>query len=95
MSIGLAVNEFVSNAMKHAFPPGHDGVIDISFQRDGADHVLRMADNGVGVPVGFDIKGNKGLGLRVMNSLAQQLRGSLIHESSAKGTAFILRFPAL
>jgi two-component sensor histidine kinase len=95
MSIGLAVNEFVSNAMKHAFPPGHDGVIDISFQRDGADHVLRMADNGVGVPADFDIKGNKGLGLRVMNSLAQQLRGSLSHESSAKGTAFILRFPVL
>jgi two-component sensor histidine kinase len=94
MSIGLAVNEFVSNAMKHAFPPGHDGVIDISFQRDGADHVLRMADNGVGVPADFDINGNKGLGLRVMNSLAQQLRGGLSHESSGTGTAFILRFPA-
>lgn len=95
MSIGLVVNEFVSNAMKHAFPPGHDGVIDISFRSVGTDHVLRMADNGVGVPAGFDITGNTGLGLRVMNSLAQQLRGKLAHESSGAGTVFILRFPAL
>jgi two-component sensor histidine kinase len=94
MSIGLVVNEFVSNAMKHAFPPGHDGVIDISFRSVGADHVLRMADNGVGVPAGFDINGNTGLGLRVMNSLAQQLRGKLTHESSGAGTVFTLRFPA-
>jgi two-component sensor histidine kinase len=95
MSIGLVVNEFVSNAMKHAFPPGHDGVIDISFRTEGIEHVLHMADNGVGVPADFSIDSRKGLGMRVMTSLAQQLRGRLTHESSAKGAVFAIRFPIL
>jgi two-component sensor histidine kinase len=95
MSIGLVVNEFVSNAMKHAFPPGHDGVIDISFRTEGIEHVLRMADNGVGVPADFSIDSRKGLGMRVMNSLAQQLRGRLSHEGSANGAVFVIRFPIL
>jgi two-component sensor histidine kinase len=94
MSIGLAVNEFISNAMKHAFPSGHDGVIAVGFHSEGGAHVLRMADNGVGLPADFDIKATRGLGMRVMVSLAQQLGGTLDHDSGPSGTSFTIRFPA-
>lgn len=94
MAIGLIVNEFISNVMKHAFEPGMEGVIDISFRSDGNDHVLRLADNGRGVPPNFDINSTKGLGLRVMNSLAQQLGGTYSQEDVTVGAAFLVRFPA-
>jgi two-component sensor histidine kinase len=94
MAIGLAVNEFIANAIKHGFPPGHDGVITISFHDDAdGTHVLRMADNGVGLPADCDIKAGKGLGMRVMTSLAQQLGGTLEHAGTGPGTQFVLRFP--
>ncbi len=94
MAIGLAVNEFISNAIKHGFPADHEGVITIAFRDEGGDHVLRMADNGVGLPEDFDIKGGKGLGMRVMSSLAQQLGGTLEHGQAAPGAVLTLRFPA-
>ncbi len=92
MAVGLAVNEFVANSMKHAFPDGREGTITIVFQTDGDDHVLRMSDDGVGMPMGVDPHG-KGLGLRVMTSLAQQLGGSFTHDADLPGTVFTLRFP--
>lgn len=93
LAIGLAVNEFVANAMKHAFPPGGEGVIDISFREDGDHYVLHMADNGVGLPPGTDAKSAKGMGLKVIHSLAQQLGGAVDHDPRVAGTAFTIRFP--
>jgi two-component sensor histidine kinase len=94
MSIGLAVNEFIANAMKHAFPPGHDGAIRIGFHTESGEHVLRLSDNGVGVAEGVDVRNSKGLGMRVMNMLAQQLGGTMDFQSSNAGTYFTIRFPA-
>jgi two-component sensor histidine kinase len=95
MAIGLAVNEFVANSVKHAFPAGHDGIITIAFCVQGDDHVLRMSDNGVGVPSDFTIDHRKGLGMRVMRLLAHQMGGTLAHEAGNPGTVFELRFPAV
>jgi two-component sensor histidine kinase len=93
MSIGLAVNELIANAMKHAFPPGHEGRITASFRTEDHDHILCIADNGLGLPAGFDVKDTKGLGMRVTNSLAQQLGGALTYDSGKEGTSFTIRFP--
>ena len=45
----LVTQELVMNAIKHAFPDGRSGRIEITLDRDGADHaVLSVADDGVG-----------------------------------------------
>lgn len=93
LAIGLAVNEFVANTMKHAFPGDRAGVIEISFRADGDHYVLRMADNGVGLPSGMDTRTAKGMGLKVIHSLAQQLGGAVDHDTGAQGTEFTIRFP--
>ena len=92
MVVGLAVNEAIANAMKHAFGPEDQGVVRVTFRsEDGTAH-LRIADNGRGLPAGFDPARSSGLGMRAMHGIAQQLAGTLSHASGADGTAFAIAF---
>jgi two-component sensor histidine kinase len=92
MTLGLAANELISNAMKHAYR-GREGTIHISLKQEGDDAVLTVRDNGAGLPADFGTGTSQGLGLRVLGMLATQLRGALAHVSDNKGTSFTLRFP--
>jgi two-component sensor histidine kinase len=76
---GLLVNELVSNALKHAFPGERAGEVWVELQplSDGPALRLRVADNGVGLPAKFDLKGLKSLGLELVDTLARQLHGAL------------------
>ena len=89
MALGLAVNELVANAIKH----GDANRIAIGFKTKDDHAVLRVTDDGPGLPADFDPKASKGLGMRVLNSLAQQLHGTLMHEKGSQGTSFTIRFP--
>ncbi len=93
--LALIINELVTNAMKHAFPDGRSGEIRISLQErsdrsrpvttnqdQGPAYELIVADNGAGLPVGFDPKNQKSLGLQLVTMLVKQLGGSLAFESS-------------
>ncbi|HZV54457.1 MAG TPA: histidine kinase dimerization/phosphoacceptor domain -containing protein [Rhodocyclaceae bacterium] len=92
---GLAVNELITNAFKHAFPDERNGEITIGLvaaEEDGKV-LLTVADNGVGLPPDFNLGAAKSLGLRLLPLLADQMRGSVTIDSS-NGSRFELRFPA-
>jgi PAS domain S-box-containing protein len=90
----LILNELVTNALKHAFPGGSEGLIEVTLRHDGADHVLlEVRDNGAGMPPGIDVNTSRSLGLRLVSSLARQLGGS-VEIVRGPGTAFRIRFPA-
>ncbi len=47
--LGLLITELVSNALKHAFPPGTGGVLRIALERPGPEGLrLEVADAGLG-----------------------------------------------
>jgi two-component sensor histidine kinase len=52
---------------------------------------LTVADNGIGLPSGFDLKKQKSLGLQLVTMLARQLDGKLTIESKG-GTAVTITF---
>jgi PAS domain S-box-containing protein len=90
---GLAVNELVTNAFKHAFPAERQGTITVSLAGgEGNEVVLTIADDGIGLPSDFDINTIKSLGLRLVPLLTEQLQGTLTIDGSA-GSSFALRFP--
>jgi len=93
---GLIINELLSNCLKHAFPEGRKGEIDLTLvpadieRRSGYD--LIVSDNGVGLPEGLDIRNTKSLGLQLVMTLAEhQLQGKLDLDRSG-GTSFHLHF---
>ncbi|MBL1176982.1 PAS domain S-box protein [Pantanalinema sp. GBBB05] len=90
---GLIINELVSNALKYAFPESQLGDIWIELQSNqDQTWTLRVRDNGVGVPPGFDINNTRSLGMTLVQGLVEQLEGSLSIEST-QGSDFSIVFP--
>jgi len=89
---GLIVNEVLSNAFKYAFPGGKPGEVQIELRRDpdGMVH-LRIADDGIGLPRGWDWETSPTLGLRLVRTLARQIEANM-QVNGDDGTAFSIAF---
>jgi PAS domain S-box-containing protein len=87
----LLVCELVSNSIKHAFGAAPGKVwVRVRQDRQGGI-VLEVGDDGRGMPPDFDWRKTRALGLRLVQSLARQLRATIVVERSP-GTRFILTF---
>jgi PAS domain S-box-containing protein len=90
---GLIVSELVANALKHAFPNGRAGQIQVEIAWDRSDQLkLEVADNGVGLPADLDLAQVQSLGLLLVHRLAGQLGGTAVFERHG-GTTWQIRFP--
>lgn len=87
--VGLIYVEAATNALKHAFPAGASGRIEVRFRRLGDELELSVADNGVGLDPSSTAQGD---GIELMKGLARQLRGELRLERLSTGTRVRLRF---
>ena len=73
-TLGILVGELATNALKHAFPDGRRGVINVRLFRDGDIAMLRVSDNGIGLP-GEQTIGDDGLGSVIVRQLSGQFGG--------------------
>ena len=90
---GLILNELVSNAFKHGFPEGIGGEIKLTLRSDTQGrYTLCVQDNGVGIPIGLDIKKSQPLGLKLVRLLTQQIRGSFELVKCDPGTSANVHF---
>ena len=77
MVIGLVVSELIWNGISHAFAERTTGSIQISVARDGDLARVVVRDDGPGLPPGFDMKKDAGLGLDIIRELVtRDLSGS-------------------
>lgn len=91
ISLGLIVNELVTNALKYAFPGDRTGRIAVRFRTVGeGEFCLEVADDGIGRPA--DAK--EGSGTTLVEALARQLGGS-VEWSGSGGAVVSIRFPRL
>lgn len=91
---GLVLSELVSNSLKYAFADRGAGEISISVAPVGSGSLeLRVADNGIGFPQGFDFRKTKALGLRLVVQLVEQQLGGTICLGSKGPAEFVIRFP--
>ena len=88
---GLIVNELLSNSMKHAFPGDRIGEINLTMHSEGELCILRVTDDGIGLPPESEIAKKETLGLKLVDALAAQL-GATIERRGGNGTVFELRF---
>ncbi len=92
--IGLIANELVTNCLKHAFPEGRSGRVDIVLERAPDDMIaLVVRDDGIGLPDGYDRIDRGTLGMRIIGLLAQQVGATMQFDRSA-GTTVRILFPA-
>jgi two-component sensor histidine kinase len=87
--LGIAVNELVTNALKHAFPGGVAGNIDIRLNSVGDTLELVVEDNGRGCPSAAP----NGTGWRLLRALVAKHKGRVTIEDARPGCRVIIRLP--
>jgi len=89
---GLIVSELVTNAYKHAFSPGEKGKIIVEIAKDKDLMVLKVTDNGIGLPEDFDARKSESLGLQLVYLLGEGQLSGMVEIKQNNGTCFILTF---
>jgi two-component sensor histidine kinase len=90
--LSLVITELVANAIEHGLTI-KGSKVEVIFSRTGSSCVVRIEDDGVGLPAGFNLKDSSNLGLQIVRTLTEsELKGSLEISGSEKGTTAQLRF---
>lgn len=95
ISLGLLLNELVTNAFKYAYPEGGGGPVDVRLSDGNGTLRLDVADQGIGLPDGFDFsKQRQSLGSRLIVNVARQLHATLDAGPNAPtGARFTVTMP--
>lgn len=96
-SLGILINELLTNIMKYAFTGRSNGLIIVKaslkpiFTENGKLVSIIIADNGSGIPNSIDFDNSTGFGLMLVAMITKQLKGNIRIERK-NGTKIILEF---
>ncbi len=90
--LALALTELVTNAVEHGLAEREEGVVDVIAERDRDQLVVRVRDNGSGLPEG---RVGQGLGTQIVRTLIQgELSGTIDwHTLVGSGTEVTIVVP--
>ncbi len=90
--LGLVLSEILTNALRHAFPPGTGGVIGVRATAGASVLEIVVEDGGRGLPA--NPVPQTGLGSTIVRALAAQLDAEVTTTSApGAGTTVTLRLP--
>jgi two-component sensor histidine kinase len=77
VSIGVLVNEIVMNSVKHAFPQGKEGRINLSVDYDSVSRTMSLLIGDDGHGIAEDESMSEGNGIKIIRALARQLNAEM------------------
>jgi two-component sensor histidine kinase len=92
--LALIVTEAITNAFKHAFPDGRSGTM-VEGMQQGEVTTIRVSDDGIGLPAGWEELRARSLGLKLMRVLAEQIDAQLTLGSNGGTTLELVFTPRL
>ena len=96
MSVGLVVNELITNAFKYAFAAKGGGVVTIRCERKGSLCVVAVEDDGEGLPVGITWPVPGKIGDLMVKSFRENTRGEFRAVSApGKGVSATISFESV
>jgi len=93
-SIGIILNEFLTNSIKYAFQDRESITVNIALRMDEGRIKLYFSDDGTGLPENFNSELSAGLGLKLVNLLASQMKGEF-RIADGDASAFEVALPYL
>ena len=94
LNLGLLVGELIINAIKHSHPAGSRGRIEAGCSRARDGICAWVRDDGVGLPEGFYLEHDGGIGMRTLRLIAQQVGVEVDFLSGEIGLTVDIRVPA-
>lgn len=91
--LALILNELVTNSLKYAYDESTPGEVNIQLRVLGDQICLKVSDSGVGLPKGFVFKKSPSVGMKIIRSLTQQLKGETAFVNRTPGVECRLTFP--
>jgi len=88
-SIGLIINELLTNAIKHGFPEDRGGRLQVSAKRTEQGGQVVVQDDGPGIPGAA----HQGLGKTLIGRLSKQIGGKTLWLPADPGTRAVVDFP--
>jgi two-component sensor histidine kinase len=77
-SCALIINELVQNAIEHGFEQKKEGIVRVNLEDSGDEVMIRVADNGDGLPGDFHLEDTDSLGLQIVRILVEgDLKGQI------------------
>jgi len=93
VSLGVIVNELVTNACKYAYGPTSGGEVRINLAHASDAHFhLSVEDDGIGMPTDGKIKGT-GLGTKLVRAMASSLQAKIDFDPAHAGVRTTLSIP--
>ncbi|MFW6252618.1 MAG: PAS domain S-box protein [bacterium] len=96
-TVGLIVNELLTNALKYAFPPSSGrGLLQLDLRYNDEEIEVSVLDNGPGIPNAVVAQPGSGFGLGMVGALVEQLKGRMDIDSRVgeeTGTRITFSFP--
>ena len=89
-SLGVIINELVTNSLKHSFVAGEPGIISLSGMRDDESYRITCSDNGTAKEPGSP---SSGLGALIMDATIQKIGGELKSGPIADGYRSVVTVP--
>ena len=89
--LALIINELVTNSYKYAFPDNENGKIKVSLTAESDVVILKVSDNGIGLPEGVSIENSASLGFTLVSNLSRQI-DSEIEVNSNQGLEIGFKF---
>jgi len=75
--LGLILNELISNALKYAFEGRDTGILQVDLITQNDKLLLRVKDNGVGIPKDKDLSKSASMGYKLIQSFLQKLNATM------------------
>lgn len=76
-SLGIILNELITNSMKHAFMDHVNPAIILKITKEGTSIILEYSDNGKGIPESVSFQNTSGFGLQLIGMLTDQIGGKI------------------
>jgi len=77
VSIGMIINELVTNSLKYAFVDRTNGKICVALSETSNLFQLEVSDNGIGIPEFIDVAGASSFGYKMVRAFVQKLKGTM------------------
>ncbi len=94
-SLSLVITELCQNAVEHGFASG-SGTVTVTPTRERSRLIVDVADDGAGLPPGFDIQDSSrsSLGLSIVTTLVQDLQGTFtLRNNDGPGATAVVEIP--